>query len=114
MLTQDALLGMTCKHERHAIKSAGGEAVVRILSGGERVRLSLTASRKEGLDAMLAFCLFMGTEDGSRMFPDADMGKAEGIDGRVVEEVVMVGLRVNGMTEEAEAEALGNSEAAAT
>lgn len=114
MLTQEALLGMTCKHEKRHIKSAGGDAVIRVLSGAERVRLTITAARKEGLDAMLAFCLFMGDEDGNRLFPDADMAKADAIDGRIVQEVVHTGLIVNGMTEEAEDQALGNSEPAAT
>lgn len=114
MLTKDAVLGMACKHETRRIKSAGGDAVIRILSGGERVRLSMTANRPDGLDAMLAFCLFLGDESGKRMFPDAEMSKADAIDGRIVQEVVEAGLIANGMTQQAEDEALGNSEPAAT
>lgn len=114
MLTKDALLGMTCKHEKRHIKAAGGDAVIRVLTGGERVRLSLTANRKEGIDAMLAFCLFMGDESGGRLFPDSEIAKADGIDGRIVQEVVEAGFKLNGMTQEAEDDDLGNSDAAAT
>ena len=108
MINKEEILAKKCVCESVHIKSLGGEVNIRVMSGTERIRLVAGNTDDGTLDAMLGFILFAGNEDGTRMFDDDQLDEVGELDGRVVQEVLEAGLRVNGLTVEEEAAEAGN------
>lgn len=113
MLTKDTVKTSRKKPELKTLDSAGEQAFIRHISGAERVRF-LTSKDGDQLDAILGVMYFLGNEDGTRMFCDDERDAVEDMDGLLLQDIYLAGLRVNGLAEGDEESAVKKSDAAAT
>lgn len=112
-LTRDEILGRDdSKRERVDVPEWGGHVFVRTMTGSQRDRCDeMLKNNRIGFRAFFA-SVTVCDDTGELVFKDADMAVLNGKSAPALERILEVGMRLNGMSEEAVADMEKNSEGA--
>lgn len=118
MLTREKIMALRGPVKTITIKGTDETVCLRSITGGERRRFRASVLDPETgkvidpdmFDARFA-ALVLGDETGSRMFSDQDAEALNEVYGHFLDQVVLEGLRHNGMADDSVTAAEKNSEA---